>query len=107
MANGDKIPVNGRANYPIAVAVIGAMLGSSGTVALVFGSPIGSEITRPDPFTGTQAAVLEDRIKRLEQHIVNHPYDRGHDRRITALEIHYEQIIQNQERILDRLDALD
>ncbi len=112
MANGDKISANGRANYPIAVAIIGAFLGSTGTVAVYLGSPLAQEITRPDPFTGSQAAALIARIEHLEaeiiRHTANHPDQTNQfDRRITTLEIHYETILKNQDRIIERLDALD
>jgi len=90
---------NGSKYTPVAVAVIGAFIGSSGTVALVFNSPVGQEIARPDPFTGTQAATLVRRIERIEAHIEKHPYDLLHDRRITELEAHYEDILRQLDRI--------
>ncbi len=112
MANGDKILGNGRANYPIAVAVIGAFLGSTGTIAVYLGTPFGQEMARPDPFTGSQATALIARIEHLEaeiiRHTANHPDQTNQfDRRITTLEIHYEQILKNQDRIIERLDAID
>ena len=95
---------------PIIIAVVGAALGSLGTVSIYLGTPIGQEIARPDPFTGTQASALTTRIEHLESdvgnHLDHHP-DRENqfDRRIATLEAQYAIILQNQARILDRLDS--
>ena len=105
-----KVTIHGSKWTPVAVAIIGAFLGSSGTVAVYLGTPIGQEIVRPDPFTGTQAVALEQNVSRLEhgleQHLTNHPDDVNQfDRRIAVLESQYAIILQNQGRILDRLDS--
>jgi hypothetical protein len=107
-----KVGGRGHSWTPIAVAVIGAFLGSSGTVALVFSSPIGQEIARPDPFTGSQAAALIRRLENVEEdlhgHVTKHPDDVNQfDRRITTLEVQYASIIANQGRIIERLDRLN
>jgi len=95
---------------PVLVAIIGAVLGGTGTVAVVFGTPIGQEAIRPDPFTGTQASALETRVDQISAmvsgHIYKHPDDElKFDRRIATLEAQYTEIIRNQGRILDRLDG--
>jgi hypothetical protein len=95
---------------PILVAVIGAFVGSSGTIAIYLGTPIGQEIARPDPYTGSQAAALTTRVEYLEAevdaHVNRHPdQENQFDRRIATLEAQYAIILQNQGRILDRLDG--
>jgi len=105
-----KVTIHGSKWTPVAVAIIGAFLGSTGTVAVYLGTPIGQEIARPDPFTGTQASALTTRIEHLEEdigdHLDHHP-DRENqfDRRIATLEAQYAIILANQARILDRLDS--
>jgi len=96
---------------PVAVGIISAILGSSGGIALVFNSPFGQKITRPDPYTGTQAATLNARVEHLEdditEHLVRHPDEINQfDRRIATLEAQYAMILQNQARMLDRLERL-
>ena len=100
---------NGNKYLPAVVAIIGAALGSTGTVAIVFNTPFGQSIARPDPFTGTQAASLKAEIMGLREiltrHLDSHPDEvNKFDRRITYLEAQTEVIIRNQERMLDRLD---
>ena len=102
---------DGRKWTPVAVAVVGAFLGSSGTIAVYLGTPAGQEITRPDPYTGTEGAALEHRVNDVEAelngHLGAHPDEMNHfDRRITTLEVQYSQILANQQRILNRLEAL-
>ena len=95
----------------VLVACVGAFVGSSGTVALVFNSPRGQEIARPDPFTGTQAATLRTGLHDLQvdfsSHVRQPPDNRDHDLRITTLEVQFDQILSNQVRILERLDRLN
>jgi len=95
---------------PVLVAIVAAAVGSLGTVSIYLGTPIGQEIARPDPFTGTQASTLIGRIDYLETnidtHIRSHPdIENRYDRRIATLEAQYVIILQNQQRILDRLDG--
>lgn len=101
---------NGNKWTPVLVAVVAAAVGSLGTVSIYLGTPLGQEVARPDPYTGTQAAAL---IRRLEQeesnlrvHVSQHPdkYNQ-YDSRIARLEASYLVIIKNQDRILDRLDG--
>ena len=106
-----NIPGNGHKFNPIVVAVVSAMLGSGGGVALVFNTPLGQQIARPDPFTGTQAGQLEARLQHVEgemdAHIRQHPDAVNQfDRRITTLEVQYNGIIQYLERIDKKLDRL-
>ena len=102
---------NGNKFTPVLVAVIGAFLGSSGTIAVYLGTPVGQQTVRPDPFTGSQATALIqtiDTVKEdIDDHIKFHP-DRENqfDRRIATLEAQYAIILQNQARILDRLDTV-
>ena len=108
MAGEEYNTKDGRWN-PAVVGIVCAVLGSSGGVALVFNTPIGEGITRPDPFTGTQGAALISSVVRVESqiddHLHNHPSDVNQfDRRIATLEAQYAIILQNQGRILDRLD---
>lgn len=95
----------------VVVAIIGAFIGSTSTVAIYLGSPVAKEIVRSDPFTGAQGAALIQRINSLEQqvreHVLKHPDEVNQfDRRIATLEAQYAIILQNQGRILDRLDAM-
>ena len=62
-------PKNGTRLTPVVVAIIGAFLGSSGTIAVYLGTPAAKEITRPDPFTGTDAAFLEQRVATVERRV--------------------------------------
>lgn len=91
---------NGSKWTPVLVAVVGAFLGSAGTVGIYIGSPIGQKVARPDPYTGTQASALE---RRLNNHLESHP-DHGLDVRVSRLEAQYEIILRNQDRILSRLN---
>lgn len=99
------------------IAAVSAAIGSGGGISLFFGSDIGQKITRPDPFTGSQAAALIVRIERLEREIENHTErhpDAALRNAIAILQAESAeakaeraQIIRNQDRILDRLDAND
>lgn len=96
---------------PVVVAIVGAFVGSLGTVSVYLGTPLGQEITRPDPFTGRQAAALEQRLSRLERdilgHLNTHPDQTNQfDRRITVLEVQYGGIMNYLERIDKKLDNL-
>lgn len=95
---------------PFIVAVLGAFLGSTGTIAVYLGTPLGQEIARPDPFTGSQAARLEARLDEIDRDIHNHlerhpDVQNQFDRRIATLEAQYAIILQNQGRILDRIES--
>ena len=105
-----KVTIHGSKWTPVLVACIGAFVGSSGTVAVYVNTPLGQKITRPDPFTGSQAAALISRIEHLEEDIGNHldhhpDRENQFDRRIATLEAQYAIILANQARILDRLDS--
>jgi hypothetical protein len=103
---------NGHTWNPVVIGVVSAILGSGGAISLVFGTPVGQQITRPDPFTGKQGAALTERIRHLEddyeRHVGSHP-DRIYqfDRRITVLETQYSSILANQARIIERLDRIN
>ena len=105
MANGYNL--NGRTAFY--VAIISAVLCSiSGPILLVkFG---GDSMVAPDRFTGTQADALIKRVDHIEENIDshrnNHPDKMNqYDRRIAVLESQYSTILENQRRILDRLDG--
>jgi len=112
--NGEKAQNserNGNKWNPIVVAVLSAVLGSGGGIALVFNTSAGQSLVRPDPFTGTQAAQLDSRLKHVEReidtHIRLHPDSvNQYDRRITTLEVQYANIISGQHRIIERLDKI-
>ena len=104
--NGD---VAGSKWHPLAIAVLSALLASGGTIGVVFNTSAGERIARPDPFTGTQGASLEERVNHIEgdlgSHLSRHPDETNQfDRRIATLEAQYAIILQNQARILDRLE---
>lgn len=111
MVNGkDNNTKDGHKWTPTLVAIVAAAVGSLGTVSIYLGTPFGQEITRPDPFTGTEAAALIRRFDRLESriggHLTQHPdKSNQYDRRIATLEAQYTVILKNQDRILDRLDG--
>ena len=95
MDDGEKSYVP---KHPLLVALIGTFLGSTGSVALVFNSPIGKEIARPDPFTGAQGAALEERMGTLQDGIsdIRMILDRGilprSEERIGNLESHHQEL---------------
>ena len=102
---------NGYKYNPIVVAIVSAVIGSGGGLALVFNTSAGQSLVRPDPFTGTEASQLEARIKHLETeiniHVRQHPDTVNQfDRRITTLEVQYANIISGQHRIIERLDKI-
>lgn len=96
----DKQDYNGKngGKYPLLVALIGAFLGSSGSVALVFNTPLGEQAARPDPFTGAQGATLATRIDRLQSDLdeIKRLLNRGilprAEERITNLEKHHTEL---------------
>lgn len=102
--------------HPVASAVVGAILGSGGSLGVIFSTPIGQELARPNPYTSVQAKTAYDkidfRLQRLEKHIDNHP-DAALRAAIAAViadvaegKAERRLIISNQSRILDRLDGL-
>ena len=102
--NGD---VAGNKWHPLAIAVLSALLASGGTIGVVFNTSAGKSIARPDPYTGSQGASLEARVDYIEHGLDEHIHssdENQFDRRIATLEAQYAIILQNQARILDRLD---
>ena len=107
---------DGRKWNPILIAVVSTIIGSGSGVALVFNTPTGQQAiqstARPDPFTGSQGAVLTERVLHLEQeirlHEGNHPdIINQFDRRITVLEVQYDGIMGYLERIDKKIDNLN
>ena len=101
---------------PVLIAVISAALGSSGGIALVFNTPFGEGLARPDPWTATQADArykqTNARLNNLEGHVRSHP-DAELRAEIADLRADYrafkasqDLIIKNQDRILLKLDSL-
>ena len=91
------------------VPAIIAAISASGGLYIALGTPVGQNLTRPDPFTGTQASELIYRLDAIEVkidgHLSNHPdIANQFDRRITTLEVRIDQILKNQERILNNLE---
>ena len=112
MANGEYDKKrNGDYRHPVLAVVLGSILGGGGTLGVFLGTPVGQDIARPDPFTGSQGAELIQRVIHIEEdvtkHLSHHPdAENQFDRRIATLEAQYAIILQNQGRILDRLDSL-
>ena len=106
----DKVNGNGNGKpNPLLVALISAVLASGSTIGVVFNTPVGQGLARPDPYTGTQAASLEARVNYIEKsvtgHIIAHPDEVNQfDRRIATLEAQYSIILANQNRIIEKLD---
>lgn len=93
--------------HPVIVAVIGSVLGSSGGLAIYLRTPVGQEVARPDPFTGTQAAALTERVETIESSMVNHRLnhpDRALDLRVTLLEANYAHIVETLDRIDKKIE---
>lgn len=111
MGNGDNgVGINGKLTprSTVLVAIVSSILGATGGPYLLV--RVAPDALRPDPFTGQQGAALTARVAHLEDemnsHLTRHPdLVNQFDRRITRLETQYEQIIANQKRILDRLNA--
>ena len=98
--------------HPLLAVIVGSILGGGGTIGVFLGTPAGKSFARPDPFTGTEGAQLKQRVVHIEQdvsdHLNNHPdVENQFDRRIATLEAQYAIILQNQGRILDRLDSMN
>ncbi len=105
-ANESTVKKNGVLSNKQAfmVAVISAFLGSAGG-PVVLSNLLGWNPYRSDPFTGTEGKLLERRLTSLEKHIDNHPDEtKQFDRRIIELEIRLQVIIDNQQRILQKLE---
>ena len=115
----DKVAQNDKRNgnkwNPIVVGVISAVLGSLGSITVVFTTDIGQSITRPYPYTSVMAEArhkqTDTRLELLEDHVRNHPDSELRqmiaDLRtsIAASDARQGVIIKNQDRILDKLDA--
>lgn len=102
---------DGSRYSPILVAILGAAIGSGGGIGVYHSTDLGARLSRPDPFTGSQADALIHRIERLEKahgaHITAHPDQINQfDRRITTLEAQYPLIMQSLARIEGRLDTM-
>ena len=101
---------DGRKWNPILIAIVSSILGSGGGIFVVLSTPAGQYVAAPDRFTGTEAAALKARINHIESsidsHVRSHPdLLNKYDRRIASLEAQYTLILQNQQRILDRIDG--
>ena len=71
-----------RTWHPILSAIIGAILGGGGSLGIVFSTPIGQELTRPNPYTSADhqvyAAKTDARLDILEKHVgPDHPDQRS------------------------------
>ena len=112
--NGVNDKFNPKSWHPVLSIVLGSILGSGGSLGVIYATPFGQNITRPNPYTSVQAKVQSDivaqRMSRLEFHVDNHP-----DAELRAAlglviadvaagKAERSLIIANQNRILDRLD---
>jgi len=111
MSGRDEYPdtrPDGMRNVYLALYLIGAVLSGAGG-NYIWMRNVGPEVLAPDRFTGTQGTALIERVERLENRIGTHEFthpDKANqfDRRIATLEAQYVIILQNQQRILDRLE---
>lgn len=105
---------NPRSWHPILSIIVGSVLGSSGGLGVLSLTPLGQEITRPNAYTSIQAEAehkaIDQRLGRLESHVENHPDTELRAAiglvvaDVAAGKAERKLIIQNQNRILDRLD---
>ena len=116
----DKKAQNGRSNggkwNPALVAIVSAIVGSGSGVALVFNTPFGAQLARPNPYTSIQAEArhkqTDTRLMNLEGHVLNHPDDKLRaaisvlTANQAALVATQQTIITNQDRIWRKLDSL-
>lgn len=103
-------PLHGVRTVYLALYFLGALVSGVGGNFLWLRST-GPEVVAPDRFTGTQAASLIRRVDHIEsaidRHVERHPETMNRfDARLSALEAQYQLILQNQSRILDRLDSM-
>ena len=100
MANGNNGKNGDGAKFSaVLVAIVGAAIGSSGTVAVYLGTPFGEQATRPDPYTGTQGAAIEQRVYDLERRVDKLPP--------RELEFAVRQLRVDVDNIQERLDRLE
>lgn len=105
--------------HPILSAVIGAILGGGGSLGVVFSTPLGQELARPNPYTSVEAGIAQAktdaRLTVLEQHVgADHPDRRSNfDARITEntlqigmMSIHLNNMFTAVEKNSDKLDKL-
>lgn len=98
MTNGRAYNLkDGHKLTPLLVAIIGAVIGSGGGVYISLRSPLGQEIARPDPFTGSQGATLASRIEQIQTDLtdikitLNRDMTR-HEERLNNLQRHHEEL---------------
>lgn len=84
MANGDEVKdgkLNPKSWHPVISIMLGSILGSGGSLGVLYATPVGQEITRPNPYTSIDAKIYETktnaRLNVLEQHVLDHPDRRG------------------------------
>jgi hypothetical protein len=111
MTDRGNSDVYGSKWHPVVIAIVSAIIGSSGGVAVLYNTDYGQTLTRPDPYLGAQGASLEARVDHIEgdmnDHLARHPDDVNQfDRRIATLEAQYVIILQNQIRMIDRLEKI-
>lgn len=99
-----------KPRHALIVAIISAVVGSAGGPFVLV--KLGVNPYRHDPATGTEVKLLENRLSAVEGHVKNHPDEKGDfDARIyenraeiKVINSQLDTIIQNQGRILGRLD---
>lgn len=109
-SNGQDSRLNPKSWHPVLSIVLGSLLGSGGSLGVIYATPIGQEITRPYPYTSIDAKLYETktdaRLEILEQHIGDsHPDRRGDfDRRITENTMQIAMMSINLNNMLSIVD---
>jgi len=86
MANGNGVrdgKFNPKSWHPVLSIVLGSILGSGGSLGVIYATPIGQELTRPNPYTSIDAQIYQAktdaRLDALELHVGDAHPDRRQD----------------------------
>ena len=110
---------NPKSWHPIISICLGSLLGSGGSLGVLYATPLGQNITRPNAFTSIDFSVeqarIDGRLTVLESHVgEDHPDRRGDfDTRITEnrmqiglMNIHLNNMLSAVGKNSDKLDKL-
>ena len=81
----DGVPhrYNPKSWHPILSIVLGSILGSGGSLGVIYATPVGQQLTRPNPYTSIDAQIYQAktnaRLGALELHIGEAHPDRRQD----------------------------